>query len=135
MNTNICVIACAGSGKTTTVLQRIVRIINSESIDPSEILLTTFTVEATHDMTKRLNSLVGSDLISKMQIGTIDSISRATLQKYAFDWISKYHIIPVSEFGPLFLRFLQTHPKRQEYMNRVKYLIVDEYFNNFIKMA
>ena len=127
MDTNICVIACAGSGKTTTVLKRIVRMIVTESIDPSEILLTTFTVEATHDMTSRLNSLVGSELVSQMQIGTIDSISRATLQKFAFDWIAKYHIMSVSEFGPLFLRFLQTHPKRQKYMDKVKYLIVDEY--------
>jgi superfamily I DNA/RNA helicase len=120
LESNIVVIAGAGSGKTTTILRRIEVMVKERGVLPSEILLTTFTVEATKDIKSRIG-------IDGIQIGTIDAISRGVLQKYAFDWISKFKIMSISEYGPLFLKFLTQHPRRFEYMDGIKYLIVDEY--------
>jgi len=122
LDVNMVVIACAGSGKTTTILRRIEKMISRYGVKPTEITLTTFTVEATRDIKGRL----GKDA-KNIQIGTIDAIARGTLQKYAYDWISKYKIMSVAEYGPLFLKFLTQHPNRHKYLATKRYLIVDEY--------
>ncbi len=122
LESNIAIIACAGSGKTTTILNRIKKMIEFHKVKPSEIVLTTFTVEAAKDIKSRLGNKFRG-----VQIGTIDGISRGVLQKYAYDWISKYKIMSISEYGPLFLKFLTIHERRGEYLDQIKYLIIDEY--------
>ncbi len=70
----LCILACAGSGKTTTLTRRIARIINEEKVDPESVAAITFTVLAA-DRLKYELALVLKDrsASSRMFIGTIHS--------------------------------------------------------------
>ena len=85
---NILVAAAAGSGKTTVLVERIIRKIIDENIDIDKILVVTFTNAASSEMRERiLNALykeIDNDplntrlrkqivLLSKASICTIDS--------------------------------------------------------------
>lgn len=64
---NLLIIASAGTGKTTTIVERYINLINS-GVKPNEILMTTFTNKAANDMinkiTKKTNKI--SDYIGTM---------------------------------------------------------------------
>lgn len=55
------VIACPGSGKTTTLLRRINNMVENEGIEPSEILMITFTKAAAKEMSTRYVEKFGSN--------------------------------------------------------------------------
>lgn len=55
------VIACPGSGKTTTLLRRIHHMIEDEFINPSEILMITFTNAAATEMRTRYEKVYGEN--------------------------------------------------------------------------
>lgn len=115
---NICIIACAGSGKTTTIIHRIEYLIKSIGINPSEIILTTFTHNASEDMISRL-----SNVAKNITVGTIDSIALHTLQKYNLLNDQIYHI---REYIYLLNKFLKTEESKL-FTNKIKYLFVDEF--------
>ncbi|NND35075.1 MAG: UvrD-helicase domain-containing protein, partial [Saprospiraceae bacterium] len=58
-NRRVLVLAGAGSGKTRTLLQKIVYLIREKKVKPDEIMAITFTKNATHEMIDRL--LLASD--------------------------------------------------------------------------
>jgi len=70
---NILIVACAGSGKTTTILCRIKYLVDS-GVPEASIILTTFTRDATNDMRNKLNLLFGRKTL--IEIGTMDSIAK-----------------------------------------------------------
>lgn len=73
------VVACAGSGKTLTMLARIQWLLEAgHASDPSEIMLMTFTRDAAHGMRRTLAGLLGHEP-DGMRIGTIDGIARSYL--------------------------------------------------------
>ena len=53
VNGNLLIMASAGTGKTTTVVERYVNMVNNHGYKPSEIMMTTFTNQATKDMIKK----------------------------------------------------------------------------------
>ena len=57
----ILVIAGAGSGNSRTVTYRVTRLIES-GVDPSRILLVTFTNKASKEMLHRVEPLIGTDV-------------------------------------------------------------------------
>ncbi len=67
-----CVIAGAGTGKTTSLVNRITFLIRERKIPASEILITTFTRKATAELYARCFQEIGEDA-SKLRISTIDS--------------------------------------------------------------
>ena len=77
--------AGAGCGKTLTVSHRVANMIK-KGIEPSQILLLTFTKAAADEMKKRveriLNEEGGFASISEMQISTFHSFARKTLMEY-----------------------------------------------------
>ena len=123
LDKNILIIACAGSGKTTTILYRIKHLIES-GVPPHQIVLTTFTRDAANDMKKKLTDIVGDDV--GIEVGTIDSISLRNVNKYAREML-KGSVRSVSEYGYLFSKFLEKHSNRMKYLSDKKYLFVDEY--------
>lgn len=119
---NMLIIACAGSGKTTTILCRIKYLIDN-GVPLESIILTTFTRDASNDMKKKLDSLFGYKI--NIEVGTIDSICKKNLIK--FSGIYNRNFTNVGEFGPLFLKFLRTNSRSAEYLCNKKYLFVDEF--------
>src|SRR5436189_3745308 len=75
------VIAGAGSGKTRTLTYRVSRLIE-DGIDPSQILLLTFTNKAAREMLSRVEQLVTIDT-RRIWGGTFHSIGNRLLRRHA----------------------------------------------------
>ena len=52
------ILACAGSGKTTVITRRIVRLIEEKKCKPNEIVAITFTVKAADHMKNEIIKLI-----------------------------------------------------------------------------
>jgi DNA helicase-2/ATP-dependent DNA helicase PcrA len=79
-NGPVLVIAGAGSGKTRTLVYRVSRLIES-GVDPSKILLLTFTNKAAREMMRRVEALLTIDA-RKMAGGTFHSLGNRLLRQY-----------------------------------------------------
>ncbi len=55
---NILVVACPGSGKTHTLISRYINLVTKENIDPSSIILITFTKKAGMEMNQRITNIL-----------------------------------------------------------------------------
>jgi DNA helicase-2/ATP-dependent DNA helicase PcrA len=75
------VIAGAGSGKTRTLTYRVSRLIE-DGVDPSEILIVTFTNKAAREMLSRVEELVTTDT-RRIWGGTFHSIGNRLLRRHA----------------------------------------------------
>lgn len=75
------VLAGAGSGKTRTITYRVAYLLEA-GVDPSEILLLTFTNKAAKEMTSRVEMLLGS-YPQGLWAGTFHSVANRLLRKYA----------------------------------------------------
>ena len=74
------IIACPGSGKTTTLLARIKNIIDS-GVDPQGILMMTFSRAAAQEMAARYRKMAGKD--AGVTFATIHSFCLSVLKIYA----------------------------------------------------
>ena len=118
-NENMRIIACAGSGKTTTVTCRI-RYLCDNDINPSSIILTTFNVDAAESMKSRIQTIF--KYMPKIRIGTIDSIAYCFYMTY----FKKEGYVGVSEFSTELLKFLNS-PDGHKITDQYKYLFFDEF--------
>lgn len=121
VNSHYKVIACAGSGKTTTILCRIKYLIDS-GVKPYNIMLTTFNVDAAENMKNKLEQLFGFKL--SIYIGTIDAISCRFYNTY----FKKEDFIGVTEYCSEFLKFLKSdNINVLKVKNRFQYIFFDEF--------
>jgi len=74
------VIAGAGSGKTRTLVYRVAYLIDS-GIDPSQILLLTFTRKSSQEMLERVGELIGVRS-ERVRGGTFHSVANMLLRRY-----------------------------------------------------
>ena len=74
------VIACPGSGKTTTILRRIYHMVADKGIDPTKILMITFTKAAADEMKSRYNKVYGP--ANGITFCTIHALCLALLKKF-----------------------------------------------------
>ncbi len=70
------ILASAGSGKTTTITARIAYLVEFYDIDPSKILLVTFSRAAAQEMIHRVRHLIGP---VNMYAGTFHALSALTV--------------------------------------------------------
>lgn len=79
----LCVIACAGSGKTTTVIGLVAKRIIEGSIRPDRMICATFSSSGAEEMRKRLAALLTqagySNLAKMVKIKTIHAVCREIL--------------------------------------------------------
>ncbi len=122
----ILVLAGAGSGKTKTLLQKIIYIIEEKGVSPASILAITFTKNAANEMIDRL--IIGSDSSGKYEKALFDkkvsSQAKEVLrQEYRskFKWISGLTIRTFHSFCYTVLR----NNGAKEFDNRFK-IIGDE---------
>ena len=74
------IIASAGTGKTSTIVGRIGHLLAS-NVQPSEILLLTFTNKAAAEMVARVAEYFGKGVASKIDAGTFHAVSYRWLKK------------------------------------------------------
>lgn len=90
----VCLLASPGSGKTRTLVARVGYLILCCEVDPSKILVMTYTVAATRDMSERFTSFFGDDA-GKVEFRTINGVAQRVINafcrasgKTAFELIS-----------------------------------------------
>ena len=76
------IIASAGTGKTSTIVGRIAHLLQS-GMDPSKILLLTFTNKAAGEMIARLERYFPKKIVSKIESGTFHAVS--------YRWLKELH--------------------------------------------
>ena len=90
----LCILACAGSGKTTTLTRRIARLINDSGVDPSKVAAITFTVLAGDNLKyEHARVLKDRSATSRMFVGTIHS--------FCFQILISERILSVEAFEPI----------------------------------
>ena len=77
----VCILAGAGSGKTTTITRRIANQIATRAFEPEQILAVTFTDKAAREMRSRLAALG----VSRVRAATFHSAALAQLRHFAAD--------------------------------------------------
>ena len=82
----VCILAGAGSGKTTTITHRIANQVLTGAFRPSEILAVTFTDKAAGEMRSRLKQQLGAEGI---QARTFHSAALGQLRYFAGDRIGQ----------------------------------------------
>jgi hypothetical protein len=70
-----CIVACAGSGKTTTIINKVIYMIKYLNCNPKEFILTTFTRNASQEISKRMRKYLDSNIVNDITIGTFHSIA------------------------------------------------------------
>jgi len=76
------IIASAGTGKTSTIVGRIAHLLHS-GVEPSSILLLTFTNKAAGEMIARLERFFSKKIVSKIVSGTFHAVS--------YRWLKEIH--------------------------------------------
>lgn len=117
------VLAGAGSGKTKTLLQKIIYLIEEKGVNPSEILAITFTKNSSNEMIDRL--IISSDtdgkyerMLSDRYIPWKEKETQRYLYKKKFGWIDN---ITLSTFHSLCYKILRTYGVNQ-FDNKFKIL-------------
>ena len=72
--------AVPGSGKTRTIIERTIRLINS-GISPREILSLTFTNKAANEMKERISHIIGESEAKELYMGTFHALCANILRK------------------------------------------------------
>ncbi|MCQ2437024.1 MAG: UvrD-helicase domain-containing protein, partial [Clostridia bacterium] len=105
----VLIIAGPGTGKTYTLVQRVVYLIEVCGVKPEEILISTFTQKAAKELVTRVTdelSKRGIDInINDMYIGTIHTICRRIIEKHAEHIGLKKNYIMLDDFAQKYLVF------------------------------
>jgi len=75
------VVAGPGTGKTTTLIHRVKHLVDEKGVDPSEILVLTFTNKAAFELVERLRN-AGIDKAADVWAGTFHAFGLEFLRKY-----------------------------------------------------
>ena len=86
------VIAGAGTGKTTTMIQKITNVLSSSDLTPENLLILTFSRKAAEEIKKRLKSISDVD-IAPLFSGTFHSFALYILWQYRAEYL-KYFGLP-----------------------------------------
>lgn len=94
---NLQIIACAGSGKTQVVSERIIKILQTDGVSPKNIVAFTYTEKAAAELKHRVLKLAKNHIgsiqgMAEMYIGTIHAWCMHFLQEHAFGY-QKYSVL------------------------------------------
>jgi len=94
---NLQIIACAGSGKTQVISQRVVEILKIPEVEAKNIIAFTYTEKAAAQLKSRILKLCRDNLkdikgLAEMYIGTIHSWCLHIIQDYIYEF-QKYSIL------------------------------------------
>ena len=80
-NKPLLVEAGPGSGKTRVIIERVKFLINELKVNPSSLLVITFTRKAANELKDRLSEDIPKNIINEMQISTIHSFCLDFIKK------------------------------------------------------
>jgi hypothetical protein len=115
------ILASAGSGKTTTITARIAYLVECYDMDPSKILLVTFSRAAAQEMIHRVHKLIGP---VQMYAGTFHALSAQILRDMAPKMLFDQPFI--DELPYRLVKWLETD-RAQKWVQRFRTIIVDEF--------
>jgi hypothetical protein len=115
------ILASAGSGKTTTITARIAYLVEYYDIDPSKILLVTFSRAAAQEMIHRVYRLIGP---VNMYAGTFHALSAQILRDMAPKLVMDQPFI--DELPYRLVKWLETE-RGKKWVQRFRTIIVDEF--------
>lgn len=121
INKYMCILSCAGSGKTRTLISRILYMIDKYKCKPENFFIVTYTKNAATDIKNKLSTYVNNNYFC---CGTFHSIGYNIIKKYAPDMIPLNLHIDESQY--IFYDFLQSN-RSQEFKDQIKYILVDEF--------
>ena len=75
---NSLIVACPGSGKTHTLISKVITLIKIHNINPKNIIMITFTKKAAQEMMDRLKKVISNIPF----VGTLHGLAYRVLQKY-----------------------------------------------------
>ncbi|MCB9362055.1 ATP-dependent helicase [Candidatus Woesearchaeota archaeon] len=78
----VLVIAGPGTGKSKVITERVAYLVSKKSVDPGNILVSTFTVKAAEELKDRLRLVIGNK-VENMHISTIHSFCQMMLEEYS----------------------------------------------------
>ncbi|WP_123623314.1 exodeoxyribonuclease V subunit beta [Halorubrum sp. CSM-61] len=128
--------AGAGTGKTFTVTRRYANIVDQDGIDPSDVLLVTFTNNAAEEMRDRIvrNTEYGMRELSNAPIQTFHSLAHDILDEHGHDAptylgveetitgstrIIEDDIIEQALFREFIGQFIDSHPEYNEFFTAI----------------
>lgn len=128
LNKNIRVCACAGSGKTTTIVQRIKKLIKTHLVPEKNILLVTFSKDAAEEMKSRLAKVL-NDITHQCEVQTLDAFALKTLRKYAPKILRNTETRhDVGEYKYILTKILTKNPTLTSELSKLhKYIFIDEF--------
>lgn len=115
------ILASAGSGKTTTITARIAYLVENYDIEPSRILLVTFSRAAAQEMIHRVHKLIGP---VQMYAGTFHALSAQILRDMCPKMVADQPFI--DELPYRLVKWLQTD-RAKTWVKRFRTIIVDEF--------
>ncbi len=83
VNGPLVMLAVAGSGKSTALMNRCANLIAHHGVDPSRMLVVTFTKKAANEMGEKLTKIIGSQRTRRMWLGTFHAMSARILRQHA----------------------------------------------------
>jgi hypothetical protein len=123
-NARILVDAGPGTGKTATACARVAWLIENEGVEPSQILMTSFTNAAVHEILNRIGTyLQQPDRALGIRISTLDSFSwslRVGFRRGEMDL--KGFVENIQEAAEL----LSVDESAREYLQSIEHFLVDE---------
>lgn len=150
-NNNILVSASAGSGKTTTMIEKLKKLILEDKVPVENLLVVTFTEAAASEMKQKLYTKLAKEIssrnlpeeelnyyyeqlfqISTADIGTVHSVCRKIVSKY-FHEINiepNFGILTNEEFLNLFNQSLDRVFERYIHNNDEEFYLLYESFND-----
>lgn len=132
----VLIIAGPGSGKTFTLVERIVNLVTNQDVLPESIMVVTFTEKAARELTTRIsNRLTELDIpvnLNEMYLGTFHSICLRLLQDYQEFTRLKRNFVLFDQFDQQF--FIYRNLSKFDQIENLGHLIkVDD--SNWTKSA
>ena len=132
INSNVVLLAGAGSGKTFTLVKRTEYLINDLGVNPSNIMLVTFTNKAANEIKERISKI--SDDANKMWIGTFHRICTRLIRQFGSKLgINSFTILDTKDARKIIKDALNKYGEEDSLMNIKFYQAkISEFKNNLL---
>ena len=121
----VLIIAGPGTGKTYTLVERVIHLIRDKNVPPEQILIATFTNKAAKELVTRITNRLSGDKssinVNEMYVGTFHSICHRIIKEYPeYSRISKNYRM-MEDFEQLYLVYRNLHKFKE--IKNIRYVM------------